>query len=174
MKTSKRTLVLRIAAVLVLVIIAIIMAIIGRGHTVYIDNKTLEYNGQTYETPYKVVVKVDGEQVAKLYKKERGSSICIGQTFTMDLEITQEKGGDETTQTVTIKLPYNMDGIIVNLPGYLAGLPEEAWMSEFIAAPEPETEEETSADDGMGGIDGMDGMDGMEGLGIGEDESSGQ
>ena len=56
MKKSKRTLVFQIAAVLVLVVIAIIMAIIGRGHTVYIDNKTLEYNGQTYETPYKVVV----------------------------------------------------------------------------------------------------------------------
>ena len=171
MKKSKRTLVFQIAAVLVLVVIAIIMAIIGRGHTVYIDNKTLEYDGQTYETPYKVVVKVDGEQVAKLYKRERGSSTCIGQSFTMDLEITQEKGGDETTQTVTIKLPYNMDGIIINLPGYLAGLPEEAWMSEFIAAPETETEAETSADDGMGGMDGMDSMDG---LGIGESESSGQ
>lgn len=156
MKTSKRTLVLRIAVVLILAVIAVIMAIIGRGHTVYIDNKTLEYEGETYETPYKVVVSVDGEQVAKLYKRERGSATCIGQKFTMTLDITQEKGGDETSQTVTIALPYNMDGIIVNLPGYLAGLPEEAWMSEFIAAPEPETEPETSAEEGMEGLDGFD------------------
>ncbi len=163
MKTSKRTLVLRIAAVLILIIIGIIMAIIGRGHTVYIDNKTLEYGGQTYETPYKVVVSVDGEQVAKLYKRERGSSTCIGQSFTMTLDITQEKGGEETSQTVTIALPYGMDGIIVNLPGYLAGLPEEAWMSEFIAAPETETEAETSA-----GEDGMDGMEGLDGFDMGE------
>lgn len=166
MKTAKRTLVLRIAAVLILIVIGIIMAIIGRGHTVYIDNKTLEYGGQTYETPYKVVVSVDGEQVAKLYKRERGSSTCIGQSFTMTLDITQEKGGEETSQTVTIALPYNMDGIIVNLPGYLAGLPEEAWMSEFIAAPETETEAETSA--GEDGLEGMDGMDGMDGFDIGE------
>ena len=46
--------------------------IIGRGHTVYIDNKSMEYNGQSYKSPYKVVVFVDGEQVAKLRDKERG------------------------------------------------------------------------------------------------------
>ena len=45
MKT--RRLVIRVAAVLVLIIIGIIMSIIGRGHTIYLDNKTLEYNGQT-------------------------------------------------------------------------------------------------------------------------------
>ena len=31
------------------------MMVIGRGHTVYIDNKSIDYNGQTYTTPYKVV-----------------------------------------------------------------------------------------------------------------------
>ena len=151
MKTSKKTLILRVLAVLVLVVIGVIMAIIGRGHTVYIDNKTLEYDGKTYETPYKIVVSVDGEQVAKLYKKERGSATCIGQKFTMTLDITEEKGGDAATQTYTVTLPYNLDGVIINLPGYLAGLPEEAWMSEFIAAP---TEEDTADEEITTGEEG--------------------
>ena len=25
-----------------------------------------------------------------------------------------------------------MDGIVINLPAYLEGLPQEAWMSEFV------------------------------------------
>ena len=58
----------------------------------YLDNKKLEYNGKTYDTPYKVVVLVDGEQVAKLYDRERGSATCIGQKFTVTLEITEKKG----------------------------------------------------------------------------------
>ena len=99
--------------------------VIGRGHTVYIDNKSLDYNGQTYSTPYKVVVFVDGEQVAKLRDKERGMATCIGQKFNMTLEITQEKGGSEET---------------VNVAAYLAGLPEDAYLSEFQIAVE-ETEE---------------------------------
>ena len=133
MKT--RRLVIRVAAVLVLIIIGIIMSIIGRGHTIYLDNKTLEYNGQTYKAPYKVTIYVGDEQLIKLYDKERGSTTCLGQTFTVTLEVMDTKNGSEEMQTYKIPVPKNMDGVIINIPGYLAGLPEEAYLSEFIAAP---------------------------------------
>lgn len=139
-----------------LLVIAGIMMVIGRGHTVYMDNKSLEYNGQTYTTPYKVVVYVDGEQVAKLRDKERGMATCIGQKITMTLEITQEKGGSEETRTVTIPVPYSMDGVAINLPGYLAGLPEEAYLSEFQIQVE-ETEAET--EEGVGDEIPVEGFD---------------
>ena len=58
----KRTFLFRAGAILLLLIIAGIMMVIGRGHTVYIENKSLDYNGQTYSTPYKVVVFVDGDR----------------------------------------------------------------------------------------------------------------
>ena len=119
---AKRTILFRIGAILLLLVIAGIMMVIGRGHTVYIDNKSIDYNGQTYTTPYKVVVYVDGEQVAKLRDKERGMATCIGQTFKMTLEITQEKGGSEEMVDVTVSLPHHMDGIAINLPAYLAAL----------------------------------------------------
>ena len=133
MKT--RRLVIRVAAVLVLIIIGIIMSIIGRGHTIYLDNKTLEYNGQTYKAPYKVTIYVGDEQLTKLYDKERGSTTCLGQTFTVTLEVMETKNGREEMQTYKIPVPKNMDGVIINIPGYLAGLPEEAYLSEFVAAP---------------------------------------
>ena len=63
---AKRTILFRIGAILLLLVIAGIMMVIGRGHTVYIDNKSIDYNGQTYTTPYKVVGYVDGEQVVLL------------------------------------------------------------------------------------------------------------
>lgn len=133
MKT--RRLVIRVAAVLVLIIVGIIMSIIGRGHTIYLDNKTLEYNGQTYKAPYKVTIYVGDEQLTKLYDKERGSTTCLGQTFTVTLEVMETKNGSEEMQTYKIPVPKNMDGVIINIPGYLADLPEEAYLSEFIAAP---------------------------------------
>ena len=46
-KTSNRRLIFQLAAVVVLIVIAYAMTIIGRGHTVYLDNKKLEYNGKT-------------------------------------------------------------------------------------------------------------------------------
>ena len=78
-----------------------------------------------------------------LKAKERGMATTIGQDFEMTLKITQEKGGDEVEETYSLKLPYNLDGIVVNLPAYLAGLPEEVWMSEFVpVATSSDAEEE--------------------------------
>lgn len=140
---AKRKILLRVGAAALLLLIAGTMFVIGRGHTVYLDSRAIEYNGQTYTSPYKAVVFVDGEQVAKLYDKERGMAICIGPKFTMSLEITQTKGGEEQTTSRTLRLPHNMDGIIINLPALLAELPEEAYLSEFITAPiQTEAEDE--------------------------------
>ena len=147
-KTSNRRLIFQLAAVVVLIVIAYAMTIIGRGHTVYIDNKKLEYNGTTYDTPYKVEVYVGGERIAKLYDKERGASTCIGANFSMDLVVTQEKGGSEESYTYSIKLPYDKDGLIINIPALMAGLGEDAYMTEFIStAPEETVDEEVVTDE---------------------------
>ncbi len=139
---SKRILLYRLAMILVLVVVAAVMLVIGRGHTVYFDNVSLEYEGTTYETPYKVVVYTGGEEVAKLYDGERGMATCIGQNLDLTLEITQEKGGEEELVSVSVPLPYNMDGIIINLSAYLEGLPEKAYLTEFVPAVVPSTEED--------------------------------
>lgn len=52
---KKRTILFRVGAVLLLLIIAGFMMLIGRGHTVYIDNKSFDYNGQTYTTPLSLI-----------------------------------------------------------------------------------------------------------------------
>ena len=51
------------------------------------------------------------------------------------MKLIKEKGGETETVDIAIKLPYSMDGIIVNIPGYMAGLPQNAWMSEFVSTP---------------------------------------
>ena len=82
-KNKKHMFFFRLLAVVVLLVIAGAMFVVGRGHTVYFDNKTTEYNGQKVETPYKVEVYVNGEKVAKLYDNERGMADWMGQKFTM-------------------------------------------------------------------------------------------
>ena len=152
---KSRRLLFRILLIVVLVAIAGVMMIIGRGHTVYFDNKAVEYQGTTYEAPYKIEIHVgnnaDGDALSKLYEDERASADQIGQKITITLIITPEKGGDEQAPvTYTIPLPYGMDGPIINLPAYLAGLPEEAYLSEFIPVITEEPEETVVIDDGMG------------------------
>ena len=146
--SNKRSLLFRIGAILLLVLIAACMMIVGRGHTVYFDNKAIEYQSVTYEAPYKVTVLVKGEKAAKLYEKERGSATNIGQSFEMTLRVMQEKGGSEQEYTYRFKLPYSMDGIVVNIPGFLAGLPEEVTTSEFVSLiPDEAADEEVPSAD---------------------------
>ena len=148
--SKTRRLLFRLGTLLVLLAIAACMMVVGRGHTVFLDNKTLEYNGQSYPALYKIEVEKDGETIAKLNKRERGKATNIGQTFEITLRITKEKKGAEEEQTIRIKLPYSMDGIVLNLPGYLSGLPEEAYLTEFVSSAEAEPvpeEEEISTDE---------------------------
>ena len=152
---KKRNVMFLCLLALILVGIGGVMMVIGRGHTVYFDNKPLEYEGQTYASPYKIEIypgsTTEGDAVARLYEGERGSTTQIGQKITVTLIVTQEKGGEETTSTYTIDLPYNMDGPVINLTAYLAGLPEEAYLSEFIPVVTEEPEEEITDEDlGLG------------------------
>ena len=33
----------------------------------------------------------------------------------------------------SLKLPYNMDGIVINVPALLAGAPADVYLSEFVS-----------------------------------------
>jgi len=154
MKTRK--LLFRGGTVVLLLAIAACMMVIGRGHTIYFDNKKLEYEGQTYDAIRRINVFVGEEQVAKLSAKERGMASFTGQSIAFRIEVQREKGGDSEFYDFTVKVPYGQDGTIVNLIGMMENLPEEAWKSEFIPAPEPVEEDEDIPGEGDEFDDGMD------------------
>ena len=152
MKTTKRSWIIRIAFVLVLVLVAVLMLRIGRGHTVYFDNRALDKDGQSVAAPYKITVYVNGEQISKLYDKERCMVTNIGDSLELTVEVMQQKGGSETTETYKLTLPHSIDSVIINLPAYMAGLPEEAYLEEFIPAPSADLDDEEvpNTEDDMG------------------------
>ena len=156
MKTTKRSWIIRIAFVLVLVLVAVLMLRIGRGHTVYFDNRALDKDGHSVGAPYKITVYVNGEQISKLYDKERCMVTNIGDSLELTVEVMQQKGGSETTETYKLTLPHSIDSVIINLPAYMAGLPEEAYLEEFIPAPSADLNDEevpnTEDDMGLGDI----------------------
>ena len=150
----KRSLIAKICTVIVILGIAACMFVIGRGHTVYFDAKTIEYNGETLEPGYRTAIFVNGERVARLSAGDRGMATWIGQNFKMTVEVTPEKGAEAVSHEISLKLPYNMDGIVLNVPALLAGAPEEVYLSEFVslATEVSTTEEEIITDDfGIGG-----------------------
>ena len=129
---NKRKLLFRVGAILIILVIAACMFVIGRGHTVYFDNKETSYNGQTIEPFYKVTVTVGDQKPVKLSKGDRGMADIMGQKLTMTLEITDAEGDQPHAHKVSMSVPYNMDGIMINVPALMQGLPQDAYMSEFI------------------------------------------
>ena len=145
----KRSLIFKIGTLAVILGIAACMFVIGRGHTVYFDAKTIEYNGETLEPGYRTAIFVNGERVVRLSAGDRGMATWIGQNFKMTVEVTPEKGADAVPYEISLKLPYNMDGVVLNVPALLAGAPEEVYLSEFVslAVETSSTEEEIVTDE---------------------------
>ena len=129
---NKRKLLFRVGAILIILVIAACMFVIGRGHTVYFDNKETSYNGQTIAPYYKVTVTVGDQKPAKLSKGDRGMADIMGQKLSMTIEITDAEGDQPHAHKVSMGVPYNMDGIMINVPALMQGLPQDAYMSEFI------------------------------------------
>ena len=129
---NKRQLLFRIAAIVIILAVAAVMFVIGRGHTIYFDNKETSYNGQTVEAFYKVTVTTGEEKPSKLSKGDRGMASIMGQTLSMTLEITDSEGEQPRAHKVSMKVPYGMDGITINIPALMAGLPQDAYLSEFV------------------------------------------
>ena len=137
MKISRTTW-FRIAAVAFILILAGLMMIIGRGHTIYLDDKTMEKNGKTYQAVYRIDVSVAGssQEAQTLYERERVLVKNMGQKATLNLKVMQVKGGDKVPVDYTISIPYSMDGVIINLPALLAGEGPDVYMSEFVTIPD--------------------------------------
>ena len=148
-KKDKKIWIYRGLALIVVIGIAAAMFVIGRGHTIYFDNKSAEIGGTTIDAPYSIEVYVKGEKAAKLKSGERGMADTMGQTFDMQLVVTKEKGGTSSRVNVSLPIPYNMDGVILNLPVMLAGKGPEDYLTEFIPTPsaEEEADEEVVTDE---------------------------
>ena len=70
-----------------------------------------------------------------------------GQSFKFNIEVVREKGGDSEFYDFAVKVPYGQDGVVVNLIGMIEGLPQDAWISEFVPVATEETEEEPAEGD---------------------------
>ena len=147
MKISKSML-YKILTVVAILILAAVMMIIGRGHTIYLDNKAYDAQSGSYPAYYRTDIDVKNNEVQKLSARERGSATFMGQSVKITVTYMETKNSQKQTETFRIKVPYGWDGIIINLPALLHGEPKSAYMSQFIETPvEPSNAEEVVVTD---------------------------
>ena len=102
----------KLLLIIILVLVCFIMIYIGRGHTLYFDNKSLtledDVAGSELNAPYRVKVFIKGKEVANLNDGDRGMAIWIGPKAHIDLEITKEKGAIKRINLLMLSFQENL------------------------------------------------------------------
>ena len=122
MKLNKKIIARSILVVLYLVL-AIVMFLTGRTHTILIDNKGDEAG--TYKAVKGMEVSVDKGEPVEFYKGDRDKFTVKSQKHTIHVEFFD---GSEPI-TFTVRVPVTYDYVLLSIPKYLAGI--EPYMEEF-------------------------------------------
>ena len=143
---NKRRIAFISGLIVILAGIAIICFIVGRGHNVYFDNKSID--GTQYESYAFIDLFYKDEKVTSLGKAERAGITLTGQKITVEVKYQKKRSSKEETKVIELDIPYNMDGMVINLPAYLDGADESVYMSEFVPIIiEEDTEEVPNTDE---------------------------
>ena len=137
MKLNLRRVLFTSCLVIVLIAIAIVCFIVGRGHTIYFDNKAVSGSISSYDT---IEVYYDGGKVGTLNDGDRASQTITGQKLDVKLIVKKTESSSRETLEREIELPYNMDGIVINLPAYLEGADVDTYLTEFVSQQAKEEE----------------------------------
>jgi len=133
---ATRKLFFQIGTILIVLAIGVVMFIIGRGHNIYIDNKTIEnYNGSTIKAYYEVVVESKGNEPQTINARERIMIKTMGQKLKLKLTSSEKVSSLPEESEIEIHIPHSWDGAVINLPLLLRGYDESEWLSEYIQVP---------------------------------------
>ena len=125
----------RLGSLALILIIAVLMFIVGRGHTLYVDNKTFETPAGTFEALYRtdVYVSESSDEMQQLSARERSAFKFMGQTATLNIEYRTVRNGEKKQAVYKLRVPYGLDGIVINVPALLAGQGPDIYMYEFVS-----------------------------------------
>jgi len=124
-KIGARRMVARAASVLAYIVLAALVFVFGKGHSLLVDNKKAKDG--SYDAIDGIMVSVDGGEALELYAGDRDMVLLKGQSHS----ITVEGIMDEVKASASFKLPMGEDMLILSVPKLLAGI--EPYIEPFAA-----------------------------------------
>ena len=133
---------IRVAAIVIVIIIAVVMFIIGKQHNLYFDNKDWgDYKAYQY-----VEVKVDDQESMELARRDRDVFTVVAQGHTIYIDAMGEE------KTVKVHIPLMMKNVLINIPALMNGESQDKWMEEFIIETVTYSADETVVTDETAGL----------------------
>jgi len=132
-RTAIRRLAIRAALVAAFVGLTALVFVLGKGHTILVDNKDAEDGA--VEAVDGVMVSVDRQEALELYRGDRDRVMVMGQSHT----VTIENINDGTKIERRIRLPIGEETLLLSVPNLMAG--REPALVPYVAPQAPPPEE---------------------------------
>ena len=111
----------RVVLLVLLVALGTWLFYIGREHQIFLDNKSIERDGQNFRALAQVNVSVNGGPTLELFPRDREIARVVGPDFTLKVEVLDSLGGDvEKTFELEMRPEFDKD-LMISLPLLAAG-----------------------------------------------------
>ncbi len=114
-----RTLLIRAGAILAILILSAILFLVGKSHTVLVDNKAVTVEGREVAALKLVEVSVGKQDAFELTPRDRDKFDVTGQKHTVTVTYTDD-AWEEHTITRTFTVPLMQDMVMILVPALVA------------------------------------------------------
>ncbi len=121
----------RLAVIVVVILLAVFLYHYGMQHTVYVDNRTIEIDGESYRALDWAMVSVDGGDSQEYSPRTRREETVMRQKHTIHV-VYEDDDFNEIEFDAEFTLPVNEKQIVLSLPALLAGLDQSQYLTEFV------------------------------------------
>jgi len=130
--TFNRIFVMRVVAILLVLLLAVMLFFIGKQHTVLLDNKTITVNGEEIKAMKMVEVQVDKQKPLEFVPRDRDKVDVVRQKHTITVSYTDENW-EEIRITRKFTVPLMEDMVIISIPTLVAypEAPQSVWMERY-------------------------------------------
>ncbi|HHT80015.1 MAG: DUF6672 family protein [Sphaerochaeta sp.] len=144
--TFNRIFLMRLIAIVVVLLFAMVLFFIGKQHTVLLDNKTITVNGEEIKALKMVEVQVNKLEALEFVPRDRDKVEVTRQKHTITISYTDENW-EEISITRKFTLPLMEEMVIISIPTLAANpdAPQSVWLEKYElptyavqAAPEDE------------------------------------
>lgn len=114
--------------ILIFVLLGLLFFIIGKGHTLLLDNKTVTLDGTEYAALALVEVSIDSSEPIELTRRMRDMVQVPGQRHTITVSFI-DKTGNEVTLSKKFSIKVLQDMYLLSIPAFIEGA--ENWITPF-------------------------------------------
>jgi len=130
--TFNRTFLMRLIAIVIILLFGVMLFLIGKQHTVLLDNKTITVNGEEIKALKMVEVQINKLDSLEFVPRDRDKVDVTRQKHTITVSYT-DSDWEEISITRKFRLPLMEEMAIISIPTLVANpdAPQSVWIEKY-------------------------------------------